>query len=216
MSSGYGKSVSACPLAPSYLLYFCTLLIMYSIRLSMRVTHLVLYFLLVLVIQRVFLLIWVSSHLNAHKLKHYVKIISLPRSCGFFYSPSSHRLHPNLWSFTYVSIVTSVVSSVDAEYNFCVFDRCLVSPLVLYSPPVPPPQQVVRGLGGGFCAGLALPAALPPLPPPPPPPLLQPCAAAARPRPPQTRPLPGCSGRPQGPAHQLQRPTEEEEETTVK
>lgn len=57
---------------------FCTTLLnMYIMHLSI-VTHLVLYFLLVLVIQRIFLLIWVSSNLNTHKwhahtdtLKHY-------------------------------------------------------------------------------------------------------------------------------------------------
>ena len=43
------------------------------VKMSMRDTHLVLDFLLVLVVQRVFLLIWVSSDLNTHKITHKLK-----------------------------------------------------------------------------------------------------------------------------------------------
>lgn len=75
------------------------------------------------------------------------------------------------------------------------------------SPPVPPPQSVVWGFDAFECAGLALQA---PLPLPPHFHLLrQRGAAAGRPRPRQTHPLPGCWGRPQGSSHRLCRPIAE-------
>lgn len=95
-------------------------------------------------------------------------------------------LHELLWKETVVSV---------ASMLFC-------------SPPVPPPRQDVLDRCVFLGAGRAPPAP-PPLPPPPPPPLRS-RAVAARPLPPQTRPLPGCWGHPRGPARRRRRPVVEE------